>query len=185
MDEMLKRGGVPEQAVLAFEGVRCRVYQWPQKMYDGSTATFEKVVKLPAATVVAVVEDKILVQEQEQPHRSPFLCLAGGGADSWDESLFETAQRELREETGLESDDWQLFADMSRRDFQVFEHHLYLARNCRKVTEPRLDNGEKITTRLVTPEEFAKIIEDPQWRHLDITAYLNKSGNFDRLISLL
>lgn len=74
---------------------------------------------------------------------------------------------------------------MSRRDFQVFEHHLYLARNCRKVTEPRLDNGEKITTRLVTPEEFAKIIEDPQWRHLDITAYLNKSGNFDRLISLL
>lgn len=185
MDEMLKRASIPQEAVLAFEGVRCRVYQWPQKMYDGSFATFEKIVRFPASTVIAIVDGKILIQEQEQPHRGPFLCLAGGTADHWDEPLEEVAKRELKEETGLESDDWQLLADISRRDYNVFEHHIYLARKCHEVSEPKLDNGEKITTMFVTVDEFRMIKEDPRWRHVDITAYLNKADNFDKLVALI
>lgn len=185
MDGMLERANIPKQATVAFTGERCRVYQWPQEMYDGSIATFERVVRIPAATVIAIVEGKILIQEQEQPNRSPFLCLAGGHADSWDEPLEAVAKRELKEETGLESTDWQLLQDISHRDFSVFEHHLYLARDCRKVSEPKLDNGEKITTMLVSVEEFKDVMEDPRWRHHDITAYLNKPGNFDKLVSLI
>lgn len=182
---MLKRGNIPEHAVLVFDGIRCRVYQWPQKMYDGTTATFEKVVRIPAATVIAEMDGRILIQEQEQPHRAPFICLAGGHADAWEESLDDVVKRELKEETGLESNDWQLFADVSQRDFSVFEHHLYLARDCQKVAEPVFDVGEKIKERLVTLKEFREVIEDPLWRHWDITNYLNKPGNFDRLESLI
>lgn len=185
MDGILERANIPKEATLAFTGERCRIYQWPQKMYDGSVATFEKIVRLSGATVIAVVDGKILIEEQEQPHKEAFLSLAGGHVDSWDEPLLEAAKRELKEETGLESNDWQLLQDISRRDFSVFEHHLYLARDCRKVAEPKLDNGERITIRLVTIEEFKNVIEDPRWRHLDITAYLNKFGNFDKLVSLI
>lgn len=185
MDEMLKRGNVPENAALAFEGVRCRIYQWPQKMYDGSIATFEKIVRIPASTVIAVVDGKILIQEQEQPHREPFLSLSGGHADFWEEKLLDVAKRELLEESGLISEDWELVTDLSKRDFYIFEHHLYIARSCKKVAEPHLDNGEKITNKFVSLEEFKTVISDTKWRHPDITNYLNKSSNFDKLVKMV
>lgn len=185
MDGMLERANIPKQATVAFAGERCRVYQWPQEMYDGSIATFEKIVRLPGATVIAVVDGKILIEEQEQPHKGPFICLPGGHADSWDEPLLDTAKREMKEETGFESRNWELLVDISHRDFIMFEHHLYLARDCEKASEPHLDNGEKISVRLVTLDEFKSIIGDPRWNHPDITAYLNKPGNFDKLVSLI
>ncbi len=185
MDGILERANIPKDATLAFTGERCRIYQWPQEMYDGSIGTFEKIVRLSGAIVIAVVDGKILIEEQEQPGKGPFLCLPGGHVDSWEEPLLEAGKSELKEETGFESTDWELIVDLSQRVFTVFEHHLYLARDCMKVTAPHLDNGEKINVSLVTPEEFRSVIEDPRWHHPDITAYLNKPGNFDKLISLI
>lgn len=185
MDGILERANIPKEATLAFTGERCRIYQWPQEMYDGSIATFEKIVRLSGSNVIAIVDGKILIEEQQQPHRGSFICLPGGHVDSWEEPLLDTAKRELKEETGFETDDWELLADISRRDFMVFEHHLFLARGCRRVAEPKLDNGEKITIMLVSVEEFKNVMEDPRWRHQDITAYLNKPGNFDKLVSLI
>lgn len=183
MKDALRKANIPETAELVFEGIRCRIYQWPQKIFDGTVKTFEKTARIPAATVVAIWDGKIVVLEQQQPHREPFISLPGGHANSWDEPFIEIAKRELLEETGLRSGDWQLAIDLSRYDFNIFEHHLYLALNCRKVAEPELDQGEKISTKLVDAIEFKEIIEDPRWRHVDLTAYLNKAGNFDKLIA--
>ncbi|MDP3725320.1 MAG: hypothetical protein Q8R20_02510, partial [Nanoarchaeota archaeon] len=40
----------------------------------------------------------------------------------------------------------------------------YIARDCKKVQEPKLDAGEKITTRLIGFEEFLTLFEDPAFR---------------------
>lgn len=186
MDETLERANIPKSASLVFEGIRTRVYQWPQRLFDGTTATFEKTMRIPASTIIAVMDGHILIQEQEHPHlKESFLSLAGGHADSWEEPLLEVAKRELLEETGLISNNWQLLADLSRYRFDIFEHHLYIAKDCKKVSEPHLEGGEKITVKFVKPEEFKVVIEDPLWRHVDITNYLNKDGNFDKLVSLI
>lgn len=47
-------------------------------MYDGTTKIFEKIKKSDTVAVIAVVDGKILIQKQEQPHRDMFLSLPGG-----------------------------------------------------------------------------------------------------------
>lgn len=74
---MIKKS-VPEDASLVYQGEIFKIYQWKQRLYDGSTATFEKVIRPNTVEVIAVDGDKIIFTEQEQPHRDPFLALPGG-----------------------------------------------------------------------------------------------------------
>ena len=142
MSDILEKANIPKDAKIAFEGMRCRVYQWPQTLYDGSVEIFEKTRRIPASTVIAIVEGQIQILEEQLPHLTfSYISLPGGHADFWDEPLSEIAKRELREETGLESSDWQLFADLTQVTFNIFEHHVYLARGCSQVAEPILDKG--------------------------------------------
>jgi len=43
------------------------VYQWPQKMFDGSTATFEMIKRPDTVQIIATVGNKILMTQEEQP----------------------------------------------------------------------------------------------------------------------
>ena len=159
---------VPENAKLVFEGVRCKVYHWDQEMFDGTTAVFEKVVRLPAVTVFAIQDGKISMQEQIQPHKKEsFLCLPGGMVDKEGENILEAAKRELIEETGLESKDWEFWKISGVSGYIHWENHIYIARDCEKVAELKLDAGEKIENKLVTFDEFFSFLEDPRFRHRD------------------
>ncbi|HEX5744244.1 MAG TPA: hypothetical protein VFX84_02225, partial [Candidatus Saccharimonadales bacterium] len=59
---------VPDGAELAFKGMIFDVYQWPQKLFDGSEHRFEMLKRPDTANVICVVDDKILVLDDEQPH---------------------------------------------------------------------------------------------------------------------
>ncbi len=74
------------------------------------------------------------------------------------ESPLEAAKRELLEETGLKSDDWkELYVldvlNYPRIDFYTY---LYIARNCTKISEPKLDSGEEIEIEEVDFDTFMK-----------------------------
>jgi len=60
---------IPDDAKKVFSGVRTDVYQWDQEMFDGSIATFERIEKKPSAAIIAVVDSKIIITQQEQPHK--------------------------------------------------------------------------------------------------------------------
>lgn len=69
-------GPIPDDAELVFDGVRARVYQWDQEMYDGSVARFERIRFLDGAFVIALTDKgTILLTLQEQPTRTPFISL--------------------------------------------------------------------------------------------------------------
>jgi len=59
---------IPPEAQCVFAGEIFSVYQWPQRLYDGSVATFE-MVRRPDTVFVIAVDDagNVLVNDEEQP----------------------------------------------------------------------------------------------------------------------
>lgn len=67
---------IPENAKKVFSGVRADIYQWNQKMYDGSTEIFERIRFSDGAFVVPILKNgNILLTLQQQPARKPFISL--------------------------------------------------------------------------------------------------------------
>ena len=148
---------LPEQAREVFKGKIFDVYQWDQKLYDGSSAVFEMLKRPNTVQVIVVQDGKIMITNEEQPTKGPFYSLIGGRQDEGETPL-EGAVRELKEESGLTSDDWELFATyepFTKIDWKIYT---FIARNCKKVSEQKLDGGEKITIKTVTFEQFCDTI---------------------------
>jgi ADP-ribose pyrophosphatase len=150
---------IPPQAKRVFQGVIFDVYQWEQEMFDGSKSTFEKLRRSNTVEVIPIVGDKILIQEQEQPEKKSFISLPGGRADEGEQPQ-ETGKRELLEETGYGSEDWELWEQLEPYNKIDWTIYWYIARDCKKVQEPQLDAGEKITTKLITFDELVALSDD-------------------------
>ncbi|HEY4513381.1 MAG TPA: hypothetical protein VJH06_02610 [Candidatus Paceibacterota bacterium] len=70
---------IPDDAKRVFKGVIFDVYQWEQEMYDGTKAIFEKLKRPDTVVVFPVLPDgKIILTEQEQPGKKPFIGATGG-----------------------------------------------------------------------------------------------------------
>jgi ADP-ribose pyrophosphatase len=144
---------IPSHATRVFKGVIYDVYQWEQELYDGTKKTFEALKRPNTVVVIPLLDDQVLYAHQEQPGHTPFISLFGGRADESEEPLV-TAKRELLEETGLSSDDWQelrCYPAQSKIEWNVY---YFVARNCKKTTEIKLDGGEKMDIRTTSLDQF-------------------------------
>ena len=166
---------MPANAKLVFKGRIFEVWQWEQKMFDGSVEIFERLRRPNTAVMIATVGDKILIKVQEQPSRPrPFLSLPGGRCD-WREDPLDAARRELLEETGYESQDWILWKELNPVGKIEWTVYTYIARNCVQKKAPHLDAGEKITTRLIGFEEFLTLSEDPTFYERELAGVLMRT----------
>lgn len=159
---------LPKQAKRVFKGVIFDVYQWPQKMYDGSVATFEMLKRPYTVQIISTIGDKILISRQIQPqHKKYFYSLFGGRIDG-NETPIQAAKRELIEEAGLISDDWELFdanQPLQKMDWTIYT---FIARNCKKTKNKNPDMGEKIKTISVTFKQFTNLIFKNDFRGQNI-----------------
>lgn len=164
----LKRGPGASQV---FAGEFFRVWQWPQELYDGSTAIFESLSRPDTVTILAFdSEGKIIMTKQRQPRFAQFWSLPGGVIDEGEE-VWAAAQRELLEETGFVSEDWYfLFCGQlnSRIDWANF--HL-VARNCRQVSEITPDAGEQIQVELMERAAFEALLRRNEFRNGDFALW--------------
>jgi ADP-ribose pyrophosphatase len=172
---------IPQEAKKVFQGKIFSVYQWEQEMFDGSKQTFEMLKRPNTIEIIAVQGDKILMSHQSQPNKHNFYSLFGGRAEENEEPLV-TAKRELLEESGLESTDWEFIKSYQPVHKIDWEIYLFVARNCQKVAEPKLDPGEKIETVSYSFDEFLNIIEkDEYWGNelaIDLLK-MEKTGTID------
>jgi ADP-ribose pyrophosphatase len=154
---------IPSLAKKVFQGTIFSVFQWEQKMFDGSTETFEMIKRPNTIEIIATEGDKIFMSHQSQPNKHDFYSLFGGRAEENEDPLV-TAKRELLEESGLASSDWELvksYQPLHKIDWEIY---LFIARNCKKVADPKPDPGEKIETIECSFDEFVKIVEkDEYW----------------------
>lgn len=156
-------GKIPPGAKRVFQGVIYDVYQWEQKLFDGSTATFEMLKRPDTVQVIVVRGNKILITSEQQPHHNREPGLYGGRVEAGEKPL-AAAKRELLEESGLESNDWELwksYQPVTRMEWTVY---FYIAREPRLVASQKLDPGEKLEMREVSSEEFVELFSaSPYW----------------------
>lgn len=159
---------IPPQAKCVFKGKIFDVYHWEQQLFDGSFETFEMLKRPDTVLVIPVQGETVFYAHQEQPGRKPFFSLFGGRAEEGEDPL-EACKRELLEEAGITSDDWQLLSTHSRINKIDWTVYFYIARNCRTVAEQNLDAGEKIEIKTTTIEQFInEMIPHPQFREKEL-----------------
>ncbi len=147
---------LPKQANRVFKGIIFDIYQWPQKMFDGSVATFEKAIRQNTVVVIPTVGEKIIMVKQKQPGINWFFDLPSGRMDKPGESPKNAALRELKEETGLVPRTmklWKIYHPSGKVMQQVY---FFIAGDCKKVAKQMLDPGEKIIPFEVSFEQFLK-----------------------------
>ncbi|OGL35075.1 hypothetical protein A3F65_01910 [Candidatus Saccharibacteria bacterium RIFCSPHIGHO2_12_FULL_47_16b] len=150
---------IPKQAKQVFAGQIFDVYQWPQKMFDGSSATFEMLKRPDTVIAICIVEDRILVIDYEQPNVGERVAFPAGRVDESDSSTLEATKREVKEETGYQFSDWRLVYVYQPHVKLEWFVYFYLALDGQKKTEPKLDSGEKITVRLVSFDELKSLVQ--------------------------
>ena len=152
-ERVLPKGArlIPREADCVFRGEIYEVYQWPQKMPDGSVETFEMLRRPDTVMVIALDEaGDVLVIDEEQPGgivRKNHLPV--GRVDSSDESVLAAAQRELREETGCTFPDsyWGLLDVVQMEKKIEWFTYLLLATGALHRAAQHLDAGEDITVK--------------------------------------
>lgn len=159
---------MPESAEKVFDGVLFDIYQWKQKMFDGSFEIFEKAKKTDTVNIIPVKDGKIVLTDQDQPGMESFISVPGGRIDAGETPL-EAAKRELLEETGLASERitlWFSYQPFNKIDWAVYN---FIAYDCQKIREQNLDNGEKISLMSMPFDEFVKISIQDNFRNTEIS----------------
>ncbi|MDD2731193.1 MAG: NUDIX hydrolase [Candidatus Portnoybacteria bacterium] len=147
----------PTDSKLVFEGVRYKIFQAPRVQFDGSTKTFEYLIRPDSVTVFAfITPDEILLTEQLHPGSESFFDFPGGQVDKG-ETHEEAARRELVEETGFQAGTMIPIWRYGLKNSSRFEKTFFLATDLSEDGSRRgADCGEKIR---VLREPIPKIIE--------------------------
>lgn len=149
-----------EKGFLTIEKYNC-------KLNNGSTIKREKIVKNKkdgsAAIILPITDDNqviLAIEPRVFTEETVDIGLPAGYIED-NESPETAAIRELEEETGYTSDDLIYLGSFYQdQGCSAAYNHYYLARNCKKVKEQNLDEGEFIKYILVKFEELYELVEE-------------------------
>lgn len=164
------RKPIPPHAKCVFKGVLFDVYQWEQKLFDGSTATFEKVKRREdTVTIIPVTADKkFIIIYEEQPGAKPFVSVPAGRMYEHEDPM-DAAKRELLEETGYAPKRLMLWDSFQPSGHIEWAHYIFIAHGCEKIRPQHLDAGEKIKLRAVSLQQFIRTASRDDFRAKDVS----------------
>lgn len=112
-----------------------------------------------AAAIVAITDDRKIVLKKEYKHAAgeELIEIPAGMFEPEENDGLAVAKRELLEETGYVSENWEYLGDTVECSSKLTNRmYIYLAANCKKVAEQSLDKTEELDV-VVVP--FEKAIE--------------------------
>lgn len=121
---------------------------------------FCKVTIKDCSAIVALTEDHHIILKKEYRHcyQEELIEIPAGVLEA-DEDPLKAAERELLEETGYISDQWTYLGKTVESSAKLTNYmHIYLAENCKKVSEQKLDYGEDIEVIEVDFEDAIQMI---------------------------
>ena len=161
--------------------IRKSSYRFP----DGSV--FEPFYSYSRRDYVVIVArdtdgDYICVRQFRQGIKKVTTEFPAGGVEKGEnEDYLQTAKRELREETGYESDNWRFMISLpSNATIADNYAHLFVADKCRKVTGQDLDDTEFLNVVKVSKDEIDEMIKNglfPQAMHV-LALKLSEDGRY-------
>ena len=119
---------------------------------------FYKVTIKDCAAIVALTPDNHIILKKEYRHcyREELVEIPAGVLED-DEDPLETAKRELEEETGYVGKKWTYLGKTVESSAKLTNYmYIYMAEDCKKVSNQKLDYGEDIE---VIEVEFEKVVE--------------------------
>ena len=155
---------VPDEATKVFTGQIFDVYQYQQELYDGSFGTFEMLRRPDTTSAICIVDDKIIVIEDEQPHRKMVIALPGGRTEPTDISVLDALKREVREETGHVFDSWELLEVSQPHEKMEWFIYCYLAFDAGEKIAAHVDAGEKIKVNYYTLDQVKELANNGEPR---------------------
>lgn len=151
---------IPDNAARVFEGVIYDVYHWQQLLFDGTSATFEMLKRHDTVAAICVVDNKLLVLTDEQPHRGIKMTFPGGRTNDGEDTE-QAVRREILEETGYSFTHVRLLKIRQPHTKIEWFVYTYLAWDVADKVEPHLDSGEKIKADLLPFDKVKQlVIED-------------------------
>ncbi len=142
---------------------------------DGNVHEFWVIDPPNWVNVVALTEDGqiVLIDQWRHGSRSVVLEIPGGMRDPGEDAL-TAAKRELLEETGYASDDWQWIGEvLPNPAIQSNRCATFLARNAKKVAETHFDTTEECVLRLEPADSAADLVRTGVIDHALVLAALN------------
>lgn len=129
---------------------------------NGMTIDDFYVVTIPdAAAIVALDESNniILKNEYRYCYDKELIEVPAGALEKGETDSLTCAKRELLEETGYVSDDWTYLGDTVESSSKLSNYmHIYLAKNCRKVSEQKLDATEELDVVIMPLEKAVEMV---------------------------
>ncbi|MFC1780212.1 NUDIX hydrolase [Patescibacteria group bacterium] len=164
----IKRKSIlPKNAKKVFGGEIFNIYQWQQKMFDGSFKTFEMIKRTDTVVTIPTTKDnKIVIEQQEQPNNELFNSFPGGRVDK-KEDIDLAALRELEEETGYSPKKiklWKTIQPSSKYDWLVY---FFITQQCELTSKQKLDSGERIKVKLIDLDELIELYIQDDFRDLE------------------
>lgn len=100
------------------------------------------------------------------------------------EVLLENAKRELREETGYTSDQWtHLMTVPANAALTNNFAFIFMAENCSKKLEQKLDETEYLNVRIYSPDELHQMVHNGGFQHtIHIMAYYLEKERKEKLL---
>jgi len=130
---------------------------------DGRSGSFHSVEEQPAVVILAFTptDEVIIIDEWRQAVGGVNRGLPAGTRESSDSDLRETAQRELREETGHRAAEISKLCEAEPANGLLdASHHYFVASGCEPTTELDLDDNESIRVETVPYARFRTAVKE-------------------------
>ncbi|GAB5491787.1 MAG: NUDIX hydrolase [Phototrophicaceae bacterium] len=128
---------------------------------SGLTIPDYNVISEPDIVIAFVLtEDNEVVLVEQYKHGIGEICLEVPGGLSDGGAPLDEVKREISEETGYESDNWEHLQTYINNPTRINNRiYAYIARDAKKVTEQHLDPAEEITVHTLSIEEVLEAIQ--------------------------
>ena len=131
---------------------------------DGAVIDDFYTVEIPDAAMICAMTpsgEVLLKKEYRYACQEEVIECPAGMFDQGETDPLTVAKRELLEETGYASEEWIYFGPTLESTSKLTNKmHLFLARNCRKVSEQHLDENEHID---IPPFVSKEVTGDPRY----------------------